>query len=97
MARREEQPIDYVVLLRNAGLILVGVAVVWWYAYYAQHGGTQADWLAKLGCLSKPTPECVPFEQAIGPDSRIPKYRPELLWGAFAILVVTFLLLRRRG
>jgi hypothetical protein len=75
------------------GLSVVGVAVVWWLAYYSEWQGLGGLGL-KFGCLSNDSADCAGLQTLIG-SSAVPVYSPMLLWAGSVVALIGLYLSRR--
>lgn len=76
------------------GLVLLGLALLWWFAYYGQWGGWFSLLDVKWGCISGEPFECANFREFIGP-SAIPAYSPVLWWAGIIVTLVGLYVSRR--
>lgn len=70
------------------GIALMGIAVIWWFAYYAQWQGAFGLLSVKLPCLDGATRECLLVQRAI--EGNIPTYSPVVWWLGLAAFVAGF-------
>lgn len=76
------------------GIGLIGFAILWWFAYYAQWEGAFGLLRLKIACLDGATRECLFFQQQI--RGSIPTYSPVVWWAGLAAFVVGFVQSRWR-
>jgi len=80
--------------LSNAGLIIMAVAFVWWFLFYAQWTGPLRMLDLKVPCLVTTIDECSFFQSRLGEFRAYgPVYQPVVWW----IGVATFLAGRFSG
>ena len=77
------------------GIVVLVVALLWWFAYYGQWKGWFTLLDVKLGCLMGDAFECANFQDFIGP-SAVPVYSP-FIWYAGILFVLVGLYLTRRN
>lgn len=70
------------------GFALWGVALLWWFAYYANWGGAFGLMGLKLMCITGATSECEFFRTQISKISAIPTYYPVFWWAGCAAMIV---------
>ena len=70
-------------LATKIGFALWGLALLWWFAYYANYGGAFQLLSMKIYCINGASSECLFFRQQIGP-AFVPTYYP-IFWYAGVI------------
>lgn len=70
------------------GFALWGVALLWWFAYYAHWQGAFGLMRLKLMCITGATSECEFFQQQIARISGMPTYYPIFWWAGCVAMIV---------
>lgn len=70
------------------GFALWGVALLWWFAYYANWHGAFGLMRLKLMCITSATSECEFFQTQISRISAIPTYYPIFWWAGCVAMIV---------
>jgi hypothetical protein len=83
-----------VALATKIGFALWGVAVLWWFSYYASWGGPFSMLGLKVFCLNGTTNECAYFQR--GYRGAIPTYSPIFWYAGMVSLIVGVFQSRRR-
>lgn len=69
------------------GFALWGVALLWWFAYYANWQGAFGLMRLKLMCITSATSECEFFQTQISKISAIPTYYPIFWWAGCVAMI----------
>ena len=70
------------------GFALWGVALLWWFAYYANWHGAFGLMRLKLMCITSATSECEFFQTQTSKISAIPTYYPIFWWAGCVAMIV---------
>jgi hypothetical protein len=82
-------------LAEIVGWALWIVALVWWYFYYSQYGGSLYLFEQKFVCVAVATDTCLDIQQKLM-HSAIPGYHPVFFWAGVLFLALGFLQRRSR-